>query len=74
MIQKTVTIENDLFNAFVHGPLGKQLSGENRLGDFAFEGGLIVHRFFVAAGSHDGSAGGVVDNLAVNVSGTSKNG
>ena len=74
MIQKTVAIENDLLDAFVHGPLGKQLSGENRLGDFAFEAGLIVHRFFVAAGSRDGSAGGVIDNLAVNVLGTSKNG
>jgi hypothetical protein len=74
MIQKTVTIKNDLLDAFVQGPLGKQLSGENRLGDFAFEGGLIVHRFFVAAGSRDGSAGGVIDNLAVYVPGTSKNG
>ena len=74
MIQKTVTIKNNLFDAFVHGPLGKQLSSENRLGDFAFEGGLIDHRFFVAAGSRDGSAGGVIDNLAVYMPGASKNG
>jgi hypothetical protein len=74
MIQKTVTIENDLFNAFVHGPLRKQFPGENRLGDFAFECGLILHRFFVAAGCYDGGPGGVVDNLAVDMFGTSKNG
>ena len=74
MIQKTVTIEDDLLDPLVHGPLGKQLPGENRRGDFAFEVGLFFHRFFVAAGSHNGSAGGVIDNLAVDVLGASKNG
>ena len=74
MIQKTVAIEYDLLHAFVHGPLRKQLSSKNRFGDFAFEGGLILHRFFVAAGSRNGSAGGVIHDLAVNVFGTSKNG
>ncbi len=73
MIQKTVSIENDLFNAFVHGPLGEQFSGKNRFGDFVLKLGLIFHRFFVTAGSHDGFSGGVVDNLAVNVFGASKN-
>ncbi len=74
MVEKTVTIENDLFNTFVHGPLRKQFSGISRLGDFAFERWLILHRFFIAAGSNEGRAGGIINDLTVDVFGTSKNG
>jgi hypothetical protein len=71
MVKKAIPIEDDFFETFVDGSLGKELARKYRFGDLAFEDGLLFDCFFVAAGSHDGVTRCIVYDLAVNVFGAS---